>query len=134
RSTDETEITEPDSPQAGSGGASAQTDRIVEGRPPLYSLKRAIHPLTWLELALKPGFRAADRDWSRSLMTRKPDTDQISGVRFGVGSVGTGSGFGPQVTFFHKDVLGRGIDVEVPLVYTYSRYQRYQVNASVPLR
>src|SRR6266581_9234880 len=25
------------------------TGRIVEGRPPLYNVKRTLHPLTWLE-------------------------------------------------------------------------------------
>jgi len=66
-------------------------------------------------------------------MIRKPDTDKVSGVKFGVGSAGTSSGFGPSVTFFHKDFLGRSIDVEIPLVYTYSQYQVYQFNASMPI-
>src|SRR5262249_35435399 len=55
------------------------------------------------------------------------------GVRFGVDGDGMGSGFGPVVTFFHKNLLGRGIDVEVPLNYTYKRYQVYEFNASIPL-
>jgi hypothetical protein len=128
-----TAATQPDTPAAEPGSESAQTARIVEGRPPLYSVKRALHPLTWLELAFKPGFRAAEGSGLQNLMNRKPDTDKVSGVRFGLGSMGTGSGFGPEVTFFHKNLLGRGIEVDVPLLYTYSRYQLYQFNASVPL-
>src|SRR5262245_11886238 len=110
-----------------------QTERIVEGRPALYSLKRAAHPLTWLELAFEPAFRLAEGGKVRSLAARKPNPDKISGIRFGVGSDGTSSGFGPRVTFFHNDLLHRGISVEVPLLYTYSGYQVYQFRASVPL-
>jgi outer membrane protein assembly factor BamA len=110
-----------------------QTERIVDGRPPLYSLKRAAHPLTWLELAFEPAFRLAESGRLQSLAGRKPKTDKISGIRFGAGSAGTSSGFGPRVTFFHKDLLHRGISVEVPLLYTYSQYQVYQFKASTPL-
>src|SRR5262245_35475085 len=109
-----------------------QSDRIVDGRPGLYSVKRTAHPLSWLEFAFKPAFRSAEDGWIHRLMIRKPDTDKVSGVKFGVGSAGTSSGFGPSVTFFHKDFLGRSIDVEIPLVYTYSQYQVYQFNASMP--
>jgi hypothetical protein len=38
-----------------------------------------------------------------------------------------------KVTLYHKDFLGRGIEVEIPLVYTYKRYERYQFLATVPL-
>ena len=118
------DVTEPVEIAAPAGESeSKQTTRIVDGWPPLYSVKRALHPLTWLELAFEPGFRATESSGLQNLMNRKPDTDKISGVRFGVGSVGTGSGFGPQVTFFHKNLLGRGIEVDVPLVYTYSTWK-----------
>lgn len=109
------------------------TERIVEGRPPLYSLTRAAHPLTWLELAFKPGFRFAESSRIQNLIARKPNTDKISGISFGVGSAGTSSGFGPRVTLFHKDLLHRGVSVEIPLLYTYSQYQVYQFKASAPL-
>ena len=107
--------------------------RIVEGRPALYSVKRAIHPLTWLEAATEPLFRSAENGRIHNLAMRKPDPDKGSGVRFGIGAAGTSSGLGPLVTFFHKDLLGHRIDVEVPLLYTYSRYELYQFKASVPL-
>jgi len=108
---------------------SGQPDRIVEGRPTLYSIKRMAHPLTWLEVALEPGFRSGESGRIHSLLSRKPGPH----VRFGAGSVGTGSGFGPQVTVMDEDFLGRGINVEIPLLYTYSQYQAYQFRASVPL-
>src|SRR6185369_578810 len=108
-------------------------ERIVEGRPPLYSIKRNAHPLTWLELAFKPGFQLAEGGLVRGLTMRKPDPDKKSGIGFGLGADGTGSGFGPKVTFYNKDFLHRGIDIEVPLTYTYSRYQLYQFQASIPL-
>src|SRR5437773_241039 len=110
-----------------------QEARIVEGRPALYSFKRAIHPLNWLAIGFEPVFRSAESGRINQLLTRKPDDTKISGVRFGAAGMGAGSGFGPTITFFHKDLLGRGIDVEVPLLYTYSGYQQYQFKASVPL-
>jgi len=110
-----------------------QPERIVEGRPPLYSFKRNAHPLTWLELAFKPAFRSAESGRFQKLLERKPDTDKESGIKFGAGGVGVGSGFGPRVTFFNKNLLGRGIDVEVPLTYTYKQYQQFSFNGSIPL-
>src|SRR4030095_3268202 len=37
-----------------------QTERVVDGRPALYSLKRAIHPVTWLEAGVRPIIRSAE--------------------------------------------------------------------------
>src|SRR5438132_7189458 len=68
------------------------TERIVDGRPALYSFKRAVHPLTWLEVAVKPVFRSAESGRLNTLITRKPDNDKVSGVKFGVDGDGTGSG------------------------------------------
>src|SRR5262249_37093486 len=81
-----------------------QPERIVEVRPPLYSFKRNAHPLTWLELAFKPAFRSAESGWIHKLLERKPDTDKESGINFGADGVGIGSGFGPRVTFFNKNL------------------------------
>jgi outer membrane protein assembly factor BamA len=120
----------PDKPEP--AAEPSQTERIVEGRPRLYTFKRVAHPLTWFEAALEPPFRSADSGWIHRMMVRKP-AEKESGVRFGVGSAGTSSGLGPQVTFFHKNFLGRGIDVELPLLYTFSRYQVYRFQASVPI-
>src|SRR5207253_8487954 len=83
--------------------------------------------------AVKPVFRSAESGRLNTLITRKPDDSKVSGVKSGVDGDGTGSSLGPLVTFFHKDLLGKGIDVEVPLLYTLRRYQLYQFSASVPL-
>src|SRR5215813_57242 len=37
-----------------------QTERIVDGRPPLYFLGRAIHPVTWVEAGIRPIVRSAE--------------------------------------------------------------------------
>jgi len=103
-------------------------ERIVEGRPKLYTFKHWAHPLTWVEEGLQPVAGLADNSRIRSLLNRKPGT-----VQFGIGSLGTGSGFGPKVTFARKNLLGRGIEIEVPLVYTYSRYQQYEFKSKIPL-
>jgi hypothetical protein len=110
-------------------------DRIVDGRPPLYKFKHVIDPFTWFEWGTEPVFRSAESGLVHRRVARlsEPEKPKTSGVRFGLGDVGAGSGFGPQVTFFHKDLLGRGIDVEVPLVYTYHRYEAYQFTATVPI-
>ncbi len=106
--------------------------RIVEGRPPLYSFKRNLHPLTWVELGMKPLFRLQDNERINRLATA-PASDKRAGVKFGVDGTSPGSGLGPVVTFFHKDLFGKGIEVEAPLVYTYNRYELYRLNAKVPL-
>ena len=113
----------------------ATEDRIVDGRPPLYTFKRAINPLTWLEWGAKPIFSSAENGFAKRLMERRPTgpDNKTAGVRFGLDGIGAGSGFGPSVTFFHKDLFGRGVEVEVPLVYTYNRYQLYQANVAVPV-
>src|SRR5262245_30311102 len=109
--------------------------RIVDERPPLYSFKRAIHPLTWLELPVRPLFRSAENENGRihGLLTRRDDSDKTSGVRYGLGSLGAGSGAGPLVTLFHKNFLETNVDVEVPLLYTYRRYEAFSFGASTPV-
>src|SRR5436190_1080903 len=59
-------------------------ERIVEGRPGLYNLKRDLHPLTWLEEGPKPLFRSAKEGRINMLMTRKPNPH----YQFGVGGAG----------------------------------------------
>ena len=110
------------------------TERIVDGPPKLYTFKRAIHPLTWVEWVTEPFFRSADGGFISKIAARKPHHSQkTSGFKFGLDRTVPGSGYGPELTLFNKDVLGRGIDVEVPLLYTYSGYQRYAFTAKVPL-
>jgi outer membrane protein assembly factor BamA len=110
------------------------TERIVTGRPRLYFVKRAINPLTWVEVAAEPLFRSGDGGFLSKLGHKKPHLSQnTAGVRFGLNRSFQGSGYGPEITFFHKNVLGRGIEVEVPLLYTYSRYEKYAFTTRVPL-
>jgi outer membrane protein assembly factor BamA len=111
----------------------ATGDRIVDGRPALYSFKRAIHPLTWIGALPGPAVRSAQDGWMSRLINRKPSTNKTSGIHFGLDGPGTGGGLGPVVTFFNKNLLGKGIDVEIPLNYTFTRYELYEFRASVPL-
>src|SRR5258708_3658689 len=97
----------------------APNGRIVDGRPPLYSFKRETHPLTWVEWGARPMFRAADSGFLRGLIARRGAPEKPAGIKFDVDGAGAGSGLGPEVTLFNKNFLGRGIDVEVPLLYTY---------------
>jgi hypothetical protein len=111
----------------------APNGRIVEERPPLYSFKREAHPLTWVEWGAEPMFRSADSGFLQGLIARRGAPEKPAGIKFDLGGAGAGSGFGPEVTLFNKNFLGRGIDVEVPLLYTYKRYELYRFAASVPL-
>jgi outer membrane protein assembly factor BamA len=47
--------------------------------------------------------------------------------------MGAGSGLGPEITFYNRNFLGHGINVEVPLLYTYNRYQLYRFSAALPI-
>jgi outer membrane protein assembly factor BamA len=104
-----------------------EQERVVEGRPPLYSIKRNAHPLTWIEKAFKPVLRYAPSK------LQKTGGGKTGHIRLGVTGNGTGSGFGPQVTFVEENLLGRGIEVQIPLLYTYKRYQLAEFKASVPV-
>jgi hypothetical protein len=107
--------------------------RIVEGRPALYRVKRALHPLTWVSAALKPAFKSAEGGWIYRVATREPPTNQTSAMWWSVGGMGSGSGIGPNWTYFHKNVFGRGVYFETPLTYTYRQYELYRMRTSVPL-
>src|SRR2546422_8775083 len=65
------------------------TERIVDGPPKLYTFKRAVHPLTWVEWVTEPFFRSADRGFISKIAARKPHRRQkTSGFKFGVGRTG----------------------------------------------
>lgn len=106
--------------------------RIVEGRPPLYTVKRNAHPLTWLELAVQPIFRSVQEGWIHNLAQSRSGARAASAVRFGAAGDGPGSGFGPLVTF-RTEALGHHVALEVPLLYTYKQYQRYEFRATTPV-
>jgi hypothetical protein len=110
---------------------SQQAEKAEDSGPAPGTFKRAIQSLTWLEIGPRRLFRSSDDGSLFQVFARKGDT--TAGVRFGADGTGTGSGFGPKVTLFDQNFLNRGIDVEVPLVYTYKRYQEYAVKVSVPL-
>jgi hypothetical protein len=112
---------------------SQATETVVEKPPFLYSLKRALHPVTLFEVGPKALFRSAESGSINKWMMRKPDPNKISGIQFGIDSAGAGSGFGLDVMPYHKDLLKRGIQVKLPLLYTYKRYELYEFIGSVPI-
>src|SRR5438105_4984326 len=65
----------------------APDGRIVAGRPPLYTFKRDIDPLTWLERGTEPIFRWAESGWIHKLATRPPAPEKTSGAKLGIGGV-----------------------------------------------
>jgi outer membrane protein assembly factor BamA len=121
-------------PQSTTNGQNTTNGRIVQARPPFYSFKRDAHPFTWAEWAAEPMFRSADNGYAHRFMANRSEPEKPAGIRFDVGGVGAGSGFGPEVILFNKNFLGRGIDVEIPLVYTYKRYESYRFTSAVPIK
>jgi Omp85 superfamily domain len=121
----------PDPPQATADPSQAR--RIVDGRPPLYFFKRDINPFTWLEAGVEPIFRSAESGRLARLVARPNGPEKTSGIKVGLDGAGANSGFGPLVTLFHKELLGPRIEVEVPLLFTYKRYEEYRFNTFLPL-
>lgn len=107
----------------------AQPARIVDSRPPLYLIRHAMHPMSWLDHSIRPVIRSAEGGFLKRFSTRRPHPP----LKLGVDGMGGGSGFGPNVGLSSDDVFGHGIHVDLSALYTYSRYQTYQFNASVPL-
>jgi outer membrane protein assembly factor BamA len=107
-------------------------ERIVDRRPRLYTIKRALHPLAWFEAGTRPLFGFAEGIARRR--SADPSADSTaSRLRFGVGRMGSGSGLGPRLTLVHENLVRTGSRIEIPLLYTYKRYESYQFHASVPL-
>src|SRR6185436_9400517 len=106
---------------------------IVQGRPRMYGFKRAVNPLSWLEAGTRPVFHIATGGGVNRFPIIWPRPGTTSGMRLDVAGAGSGSGFGPNLTIFNKDLFGHGIEVNVPLLYTYNRYELYQFNARAPL-
>jgi len=76
----------------------APNGRIVEERPPLYSFKREVHPLTWMEWGAQPMFRSADSGFLHRLIARRGAPEKPAGIKFDLDGAGAGSGLGPLVT------------------------------------
>jgi outer membrane protein assembly factor BamA len=102
-------------------------ERIVEGRPAGYSLKRVLHPITWVDAGV---FRPAYRLGTSPLVDRLLRSQ--GRVPIGIGGAGPGSGFGPQVSPLQHAFFGRAIEIETPVLYTYKNYQAYQLSVRIP--
>src|SRR5947207_6026517 len=59
----------------------SQSERIVAHRPRLYSIKRAAHPVSWLEGGIAPALRLAEKFGADASEKKAP---RDSGVQFGV--------------------------------------------------
>lgn len=101
-------------------------------RPRLYGIKRATNPLRWFSGATQPLFRLARRS-ALGQLGGTPEDSREFGLKASMDSMGGGSGFGLELAPFHRDLLGLGIEVEAPLLYTYKRYEEYRFNLRAPL-
>jgi outer membrane protein assembly factor BamA len=112
------------------GGGSS---RIVTHRPPLYTLKKVAHPVSWLEGGMFPVLRLAERlggNFAKKDDENKPPS--VSGIKIGAKGLGGSTGFGPQIKPYHNDLFHTGIRVEVPAVVTYKMYQSAGVHLNIP--
>jgi len=130
------EIPEPGVADSESAGA-AEPDRVVEGRPNLYGVKKALHPFSWIEWGLRPAIQGVEKFAAGRL---GPDAEnkppKVSGVKFsisGVGGTGSSSGLGVEVRPFHNDLFGTGTELEVPLGFTVRVYESYRFRLNYPL-
>jgi len=119
----------PVNPQAEPTKAATQPERIVEGRPPLYSVKRVLHPITWIYAGIRPVLGIAEKA-EGTPPARPPD----SGVKARLISLGPGSGVGVEIKPFHYDLFGSNAKVEVPLAITTKMYESFGFRTSYPIR
>ena len=110
----------------------SQAERVVEGRPDMYSFKQLIHPISWLHAGIRPFLRLAERG-----NTGNPTSDTgpapVSGMKFDLISLGPGSGVGVEVKPFRRNLFNSDVDVEFPLAVTYKLYQSFGFKSSLPL-
>jgi len=111
----------------------SQSERIVDGRPVLHSVKRGLHPVAWFEGGVRPLLRLAEGVGAGQFQSDPDKRPAVSGVKFGIRGVGTGSGIGPEIRPFHRNLLNRGIEFEAPMILTYKFYQSGSVRANFPL-
>src|SRR5688572_14780332 len=120
---------EPPPQQPGTNDPNLQDRRIVDGRPRGYFLKRAFHPVSWVDAGVfRPTYRLASTQIYPRISLFRPRA-----VSIGVGGAGPSSGFGPVVTPLNLRLFGDQLEIETPLVYTYKRYEVYKVNLRAPL-
>jgi hypothetical protein len=122
----------PNPPEAPARSGETQTERIVEHRPAWYSVKRVLHPITWLYEGVRPVLGLAEKAGANG-PGGKDDSVPVSGVRLRVISLGPGSGFGPEVRPFHHDVLGSKLKVDIPLTITTNVYESFGFVAGYPI-
>ena len=112
---------------------SSQSERIVDGRPVLHSVKRGLHPVAWFEGGVRPLLRLAESVGAGRFQSDPDKPPAVSGVKFGIRGLGSGSGIGPEIRPFHRNLLNRGIEFEAPMIVTYKFYQSGSVRANFPL-
>lgn len=113
-------------------GDSQQMERIVRERPRWYRLRRALHPVSWLQAGVNPLLRTIEGIGLQGLPAAQKSPPS-SGMKFGLQGLGSGSGFGPEVRVFHNNLFNKGIEVEMPVVMTYKTYQSLRFRANYPL-
>ncbi len=111
------------------------SERIVSGRPALYSFKRALHPVAWFEAGVRPALKLAENAGFGNPASEQESTrdSRTSGVKFGVDGLGSGSGFGPEITPYNKNLFNTGVDVQIPFLLTYKMYHSARFQVGVPL-
>lgn len=115
--------------------AEQDSERIVDGRPNLYSLKRGLHPIAWVEGGfIRPLLGVAEKAGFEKFAASDTDkAPRVSGVKFLIKGLGSGSGFGPEIKPFHRNLFNRGIEVEAPMLVTYRLYHSGQLIMNFPL-
>jgi hypothetical protein len=109
-----------------------EPERIVEGRPRLYTVKRFLHPVSWLEGGVRPLLRVMGNMGEGDTSSEQKAAPE-AGVKFSLRGLGGGSGFGPEVKPFHNNLFNRGIEVELPMMVTYKLYQSFGFRGNYPL-
>lgn len=110
----------------------AEGSRVVAHRPPLYFIKRVVHPVSWLEGGIFPVLRLAER-LGGNVSGEKKTEPRESGIKFGAKGLGGSTGFGPMIKPFHNNLFNTGIRAEASGVVTYKMYQAAGARVDFPL-
>jgi outer membrane protein assembly factor BamA len=101
---------------------------VIADKPALHSTKRALHPLSWIGASARPLIRMMSGVRSPNDSNR-PDPATF---RIAVDQLGGGSGIGPKVELSHT-FKSSGIRMEADAVYTYKRYEGYELEVTAPI-
>jgi outer membrane protein assembly factor BamA len=107
------------------------SERIVEGRPWLYGVKRYVQPMTWVDAGISPLLRFGDKFYLQGSDAEKK-APKVAGIGVGMAFLGSGSGAGLEVRPFHRNLFGTGTEIELPLKVTYRLYESYGFRVSYP--